>query len=112
MSLLSHSTAARAAQGAEPSGSVLASGWPGDATPDPLQAHVMAGSTVPNPPLATPRDVDLPSDDVSEAFDVSVATANSSNCDPQSPDEVPVISPPDCCSCGLGRLLGVVEAEH
>ena len=55
----------------------------------------MAGSTVPNAPLATPRDVDLRSDDASEASDVSVATANSSNCDPQSPDEVPVISPPD-----------------
>ena len=58
-------------------------------------AHVVASSTVPNAPLATPRDVDLLSDDASEASDVSVATANSSNCDPQSPDEVPVISPPD-----------------
>ena len=37
----------------------------------------MAGSMVPNASLATPRDVDLPSDDASEAFDVSVATANS-----------------------------------
>ena len=48
-----------------------------------------------NAPLNTPQDVDLPSDDASEAFDASAATANSSNCDPQSPDEVPVISPPD-----------------
>ena len=55
----------------------------------------MAGSTVPDALLATPPDVDLPSDDASEASDVSVATVNSSNCDPQSPDEVPVIAPPD-----------------
>ena len=55
----------------------------------------MARSTVPNAPLDTPQDVDLPADDASEASDASAATANSSNCDPQSPDEVPVISPPD-----------------
>ena len=51
----------------------------------------MAG-TVPDALLATPPDVDLPSDDASEASDVSVATVNSN---PQSPDEVPVIAPPD-----------------
>ena len=33
-----------------------------------------------------------------------VATANSSNCDPQSPDEVPVISPPD-----LAAVLAVQD---
>ena len=55
----------------------------------------MARSTVPHAPLATPRDVDLPADDASVASDASVVTATSSNCDPQSPDEVPVISPPD-----------------
>ena len=57
--------------------------------------HVVARSTVPNALLDTPQDVDLPADDASEAFDASAATANSSNCDPQSPDEVPVISPLD-----------------
>ena len=41
------------------------------------QAHVVARSTVPNAPLATPRDVDLPADDASEASDASAATANS-----------------------------------
>ena len=34
----------------------------------------------------------LPSDDASDASDASVATVNSSNCDLQSPDEIPVIS--------------------
>ena len=95
MSLPPHSITARAALGAEPCTSVGVPGWPGDAIPDLVQAHVMAGSTVPNALLATPPDVDVPSDDASDASDVSVATVNSSNCDPQSPDEVPVISPPD-----------------
>ena len=77
VSLLPHSTAARAALGAKPCALVGAPGWRGDATPDWDQAHVVASSTVSNAPLAAPRDVDLPSDDASEAFDVSVATANS-----------------------------------
>ena len=55
----------------------------------------MAGSTVPDALAATPPNADLPSDDASDASDASVATVNSSNCDPQSPDEVPVISAPD-----------------
>ena len=38
---------------------------------------------------------DLPADDASNAFDASAATANSSNCDLQSLDEIPVISPSD-----------------
>ena len=59
------------------------------------QAHCVARSTVPNAPLAAPQDVDLPADDASEASDASAATEISSNCDPQSPDEIPVISPPD-----------------
>ena len=41
------------------------------------------------------QEVDLASDDASESSEASVATANSSSCDPQSPDDVPVISPPD-----------------
>ena len=86
-------TAARAALGAEPRASVGALRWLGDATPDLVQAHVMAGSTVSDALAATPPNADLPSDDVSDASDASVATVNSSNCDP--PDEVPVISAPD-----------------
>ena len=101
---LPHSTAAGAAQGAEPCVSVLAPGSPGGTTPGWDQAHVVARSTVPNAPLATPRDVDLPADDASEASDASAATANSSNFDPQSPDEVPVISPPDLAAV-LAALL-------
>ena len=103
MSLPPHSITARAALGAEPCASVGAPGWPGDATPDLVQAHVMAGSTVPNALLATPPDVDLPSDDASDASDVSVAIVNSSNCDPQSPDKVPVISPPDLAAVLAAR---------
>ena len=90
-----HSTTARAALGAEPRATVGAPGWPGDATPDLVQAHVMAGSAVPDALSSTPPDADLPSDDASEASNASVATVNSSNCDPQSPDEVPVIAAPD-----------------
>ena len=55
----------------------------------------MARSAVPNAPLDMSQELDLASDDASEASDASVATANSSNCDPQSPDDVPLISPPD-----------------
>ena len=95
VSLPPHSAAAGAAQGAEPCVSVIAPGAPGGTTPGWDQAHVVARSTVPNAPLDTPQDVDLPAHDASEASDASAATANSSNCDPQSPDEVPVISPPD-----------------
>ena len=90
-----HPAAAGAAQCAEPCASVLAPESPGNTTPGWNQAHVVASSTVPNAPFATPRDVDLPADAASDASDASAATANSSNCDPQSPDEVPVISPPD-----------------
>ena len=55
----------------------------------------MARSTVSTAPLAAPQDGDLPADDASDASDASAATVNSSTCDPQSPDEIPVISPPD-----------------
>ena len=55
----------------------------------------MARSAVPNAPLDRSQKFNLASNDASEASDASVATANSSNCDPQSPDDVPVISPPD-----------------
>ena len=82
---------ARAALGAGPRASVGAPGWPGDATPD----LVTAGSTVPDAMSSAPPDAVLPSDDASEASDASVATVSSSNCDPQSPDEVPVIAAPD-----------------
>ena len=44
---------------------------------------------------STPPNVDLPSDDASKASDVSVATVNSRNCDPQSLDEISVIAAPD-----------------
>ena len=64
----------------------------------------MARSAVPNAPLDTSQEVDLASDDASEASEASVATANSSNCDPQSPDDVPVISPPD-----LAAVLAVQD---
>ena len=58
-------------------------------------------------PLTTPRDVDLPADDVSAAFDASVVTANSSNCDLQSPNEIPVISPSD-----LAAVLAVLDVTE
>ena len=73
----------------------------GDATPNLVQTHVMAGSAAPNAMLSAPPDAALPPDDASEASDVSVATVSSSNCDPQSPDEVPVIAAPD-----LAAVLG------
>ena len=44
----------------------------------------MAHSAVLNAPLDASQEVDSASDDASEAFEASVATANSSNCDPRS----------------------------
>ena len=57
--------------------------------------HVVARSTVSTAPLAAPQDGDLPADDASDVSDASAATVNSSSCDPESPDDIPVISPPD-----------------
>ena len=74
-------TLPRAALGAEPRASLCAPEWPGSTVPDALSS--------------TPSDAVLPSNDASEASDVSVATVNSINCDLQSPDEVPVIAAPD-----------------
>ena len=45
--------------------------------------------------MDTSEEDDSLSDDASEASEASVTTADSSYCDPQSPDDVPVISPPD-----------------
>ena len=72
-----------------------APGRTGDATPNLVQTHVMAVSAAPDAMSSTPPDAALPPDDASEASDASVATVSSSNCDPQSPDEVPVIAAPD-----------------
>ena len=80
---------------AEPRVSVLAPGSPGGTTPGWDRAHVVARSTVSPAPLAAPQDGDLPGDDASDASDASTATVNSSTCDRQSPDEIPVITPPD-----------------
>ena len=85
---------ARAALVAGPRASVGAPGRPGDATPNLVQTHVMAGSAVPDAMSSTPPDAVLPPDDASEASDASVATVSSSHCDPQSPDEVPPPPPP------------------
>ena len=95
VSLPPHAAAAGAAQSDAPCVSVIAPGSPGGATPGWNQDHVVARSAVPNAPMDTSQEVDLASDDASEASEASVATANSSSCDPQSPDDVPVISPPD-----------------
>ena len=56
---------------------------------------LVAHGAVPNAPMDTFEEVDPASDDASEASEASVTTADSSCCDPQSPDDVPVISPPD-----------------
>ena len=68
---------------------------------------VLVQSTVPNAPLDTSQDVDLASD----ASDASAATANSSNCDPQSPDDVPVISPPDLAVLAAQDVTDVLLSE-
>ena len=110
--LFSHHFAA-AGPGTEPCVSVIAPGSPGGTISRWNQTHVVAHSAVPSDaPLDTSQDVDLledvdlPADDTSEAFDASAATANSSNCDPQSPDEVPVISPSD-----LAAVLAVAASS-
>ena len=64
-------------------------------TPNPVQTHVMAASAASDAMSSIPPDATLPPDDASEASDASVATGSPSNCDPQSPDEVPVIAAPD-----------------
>ena len=74
------------------------------------QAHVVARSTV-STPLAAPQDGELPADDASDASDASAATVNSSNCDPQSPDEIPVISPPDLAAVLAAQDVTDVLAE-
>ena len=63
--------------------------------PNPVQTHVMAASAASDAMSSIPPDATLTPDDASEASDASVATGSSSNCDPQSPDEVPVIAAPD-----------------
>ena len=92
--LLAHAAATGAAQSESPCASVIAPGSPGSASPGWNQDHVVAHGAVPNSP-DTSQEVDPASDDASEASEASVTTADSSCCDLQSPDDVPVISPPD-----------------
>ena len=90
-----HAADAGAAQSDAPCVSVIAPGSPGGASSGWNQDHVVAHGAVLNAPMDTSQEVDPASDDASEASEASVTTANSSCCDPQSPDDVPVISPPD-----------------
>ena len=75
--------------------SIDAPGRPGDATPNPVQTNAMAASAASEAMSSIPPDATLPPDDASEASDASVETVSSSNCDPQSPEEAPVIAAPD-----------------
>ena len=86
---------AGAAQSDAPCVSVIAPGSPGGASSGWNQDHVVAHGAGTNAPMDTSQEDDPVSDDASEASEASVTTADSSYCDPQSPDDVPVISPPD-----------------
>ena len=67
---------------------------PGDATPNPAQGDATArAASDALPPI--PPDATLPPDDVFEASDASAETGRSSNCDPQLPEEAPVIAAPN-----------------
>ena len=72
-----------------------APGRPGNVTPSPVQTNAMAASAASDAMSSIPPDAALPPDDASEASDASVETVSSSNCDPHSPEEAPVIAAPD-----------------
>ena len=55
----------------------------------------MAASAASDTMSSIPPDATLPPKDASKASNASVETVSSSNCDPQSPEEVPVIAAPD-----------------
>ena len=93
--LSSHVADAEATQSDASCVSVIAPGSPGSASSRWNQDHVVTYGAGPNAPMETSQEDDSASDDASEASETSVTTADSSYCDPQSPHDVPVISPPD-----------------
>ena len=58
--------------------------------------------------MDTSQEDDFVSDDAFEASEASVTTADSSYCDPQSPNDIPVILPPDLAAVLAAQDVTVV----
>ena len=101
----------KAAPAAGPRMSMDAPGRPSDATPNPAQTNAAAASAASDAMPSIPPDATLPPDDASEASNASVETVSSSNCDPQSLEEAPVIAAPDLAAVLAQNVTDVLLAD-
>ena len=95
----------KAALAARPRVSMDAPEHPGDATTNPAQTNATPASAASDAMSSIPPDATLPPDDAFEASNVSVETVSSSNCDPQSLEEAPIIAAPDLAAQNVTDVL-------